>query len=164
MLFAAGWSCTPDQVLTERTAAMFETTVAVTGNVVTDPEVRETSRGDRVVSFRVASTARRFDKSTETWVDGNRFFATVKCWRRLADGVGGTLRKSDPVVVSGRLRTREYESGGQWRSIVEIEASAVGLDLGRTVRGPHQGPPAGEEAPLGATGNSFAAAAVPAGS
>lgn len=113
---------------------MFETTVAVVGNVITDPRVRETAGGDRVASFRMLSTARRFDRESQRWVDGDRFFATVNCWRHLAEGVERAVRKSSGVVVSGRLRTREYESGGQWRSAVEIEANAVGLDLGRRAR------------------------------
>jgi len=110
---------------------MFETTVTVVGNVITEPQVRETS-GGRVANFRVVGTSRRFDRTSERWVDGDRFFATVNCWKRLADGVASAVRKRDPVVVTGRLRTREYEAGGQWRSNTEIEANAVGLDLART--------------------------------
>lgn len=113
---------------------MFETIVAVVGSVVTEPRVRETSGGDRVASFRVLSTARRFDRQAQRWVDGDRFFATVNCWRHLAEGVARDVQKRNRVVVSGRLRTREYESGGQWRSVVEIEANAVGLDIGRRAR------------------------------
>ncbi|MEV0701528.1 single-stranded DNA-binding protein [Saccharopolyspora sp. NPDC050389] len=110
---------------------MFETQVTVAGYVITEPVVRETPNGNRVVSFRVAATSRRFDRDTEEWVDGDRFLATVNCWKRLADGVAATLGKGDPVLVTGRLRTREYETGGQWRTVVELEASAVGLDLAR---------------------------------
>ncbi|KAA5828784.1 single-stranded DNA-binding protein [Saccharopolyspora hirsuta] len=110
---------------------MFETQVTVVGYVITEPVVRETAGGNRLVSFRVAATSRRFDQGTAQWVDGDRFLTTVNCWRRLADGVAGALTKGDPVVATGRLRTREYESGGQWRTAVEVEASAVGLDLAR---------------------------------
>ncbi len=109
---------------------MFETKVAVVGNAITDPKVRDTS-GGRVASFRMVSTARRFDKNTQQWVDGDKFLATVNCWKRLGEGVSGAVHKHDPVVVAGRVRTREYEAGGQWRVAVEIEADAVGFDLAR---------------------------------
>lgn len=110
---------------------MFETTVAVVGYVITEPRVRETAGGERVASFRVVSTARRFDRENQRWVDGDRFFATVQCWRNLAEAVARDVRKRTGVVVSGRLRTREYETSGEWRTAVEIEASAVGIDLVR---------------------------------
>ncbi|MCI2416205.1 single-stranded DNA-binding protein [Saccharopolyspora sp. K220] len=110
---------------------MFETQVTVVGYVITEPVVRETSSGNRVASFRVAATSRRFDRATGEWVDGDRFYATVNCWKRLADGVATALGKGDPVVATGRLRTRDYDSGGQWRTVVELEANAVGLDLAR---------------------------------
>ncbi|MBK0868162.1 MULTISPECIES: single-stranded DNA-binding protein [unclassified Saccharopolyspora] len=129
---------------------MFETGVAVVGTVLTEPRTREVS-GSKVVSFRVGSSARRFDKTTEQWVDGDRLVATVNCWRRVADGVDGVVAKSAPVVVSGRLRTREYELHGQWRTSVEIEANAVGLDLARSNRFPE---PEAAPAAVGGTGGS----------
>ncbi|GAA4875912.1 single-stranded DNA-binding protein [Saccharopolyspora cebuensis] len=114
---------------------MFETTATVVGIVLTDPVTRETANGNRVVSFRLGATSRRFDKATSEWTDGDRFITTVSCWRHLAEQVPSAVGRGDPVVVSGRLRTREYESGGQWRTAVELDASALGLDLAR-LRGP----------------------------
>ena len=136
---------------------MFETTVSVVGYVITEPRVRETAGGERVASFRVVSTSRRFDRQRERWVDGDRFFATVHCWRALAEAVLREVRKRQGVVLGGRLRTREYESGGEWRVAVEIEASAVGIDLAWRAREglaptagtPREAPPEGraEEIP-----------------
>lgn len=112
---------------------MFETMLTVVGNVISEPVLREVPGGHRVTSFRLLSTARRFDKTASEWVDGDRVFATVNCWKRLAEGVCATIRKGDPVVVTGRLRTREYEVGDQRRTTTEIEANALGLDLARAV-------------------------------
>ncbi|RCW45119.1 single stranded DNA-binding protein [Halopolyspora algeriensis] len=124
---------------------MFETTVTLVGNAISPPKVRETAHGSRVANFRMVSTARRFDKTTEQWVDGDRVFATVNCWRKLADAVADAVYKNDPVVVTGRLRTRDYEVDGQRRSSTEIEATAVGLDLARSHRaaGPEEERPRG---------------------
>ncbi len=51
---------------------MFDTYVTLVGNVLTAPEWRRTTNtGTLVASFRVASTARRFDRDNSRWVDGN---------------------------------------------------------------------------------------------
>ena len=53
------------------------------------------------------------------------------CWRSLADRVVATLRVGDPVIVRGRLRSREYEKDGQVHRVVEVEATSIGPDLAR---------------------------------
>lgn len=116
-----------------RAATMFDTNVTVVGTVLTEPVLRDTGRGV-VTSFRVASNARRFDRATEQWVDGDRFLASVSCWRRLAETVAARVVTGDPVVLTGRIRTREYDVEGQRRTATEIEATAVGLDLARSRR------------------------------
>lgn len=124
---------------------MRETLVTVTGNVISDLRSRRTGDGARLVSFRLASNERKFDRDTETWVDGDRFFVTVTCWRKLADGVAGSLAKGDPVLVTGRLSTRNFAVDGQRRSSTELDAYAVGPDLGRCtadIRRNHPGVPA----------------------
>jgi single-strand DNA-binding protein len=112
---------------------MHDTYVTVTGNLVTKPERRRLeSNGATVVNFRIGSTARRFDKATGGWVDGNTFFVKVSCWRSLADNAYQSLFKGDPIVVTGRLYTREYlaDDGGK-RVSYELEASALGHNLAR---------------------------------
>jgi single-strand DNA-binding protein len=110
---------------------MNETTVTLVGNLVDDPRMRVTDAGTEVASFRVASTPRRFDKAEQRWVDGTSLFLSVTCWRQLAVNATTSLRRGDPVVVTGRLSTRTYEKDGQSRSVVEMEAQAVGPDLSR---------------------------------
>ncbi|MFB9909355.1 single-stranded DNA-binding protein [Allokutzneria oryzae] len=111
---------------------MNEAKTTVIGNVVTDPVRRTTRSGANVVGFRVASTRRRLDKATGEWVDADQLFLSVQCWGELGAGVAHSLHKGDPVIVSGRLRTREWEADGQRRSVVELEADAVGPDLARS--------------------------------
>jgi single-strand DNA-binding protein len=110
---------------------MYDTTVTIVGNVVDAPDRRTLESGTTVATFRVASTARRFDKASGRWVDGDSLFLRVTCWRQLADNVKRSLLKGDPVMVTGRLFTRSYEVNGQRRSSFELEASAVGHDLTR---------------------------------
>ena len=56
----------------------------------------------------------------------------VTCWRRLAEGVGASIALGDPVVVVGRLFTRDWtDADGNARTSYEMEAVAVGHDLAR---------------------------------
>ena len=112
---------------------MFDTNIVVVGNVLTAPEWRRTASTNALVAnFRVASTARRIDKESGRWVDGNHFRVRVNCWRRLAEGVAASVTVGDPVVVAGRLYTRDWtDSEGNLRTTYEMEAVSVGHDLSR---------------------------------
>ena len=110
---------------------MNETSVTVVGNLVDDPRLRTTDTGVDVAGFRVASTARRWDRASGRWSDAGPLFLSVTCWRGLAGNAVASLRKGDPVVVTGRLSTRTYEKDGQTRSTCELEALAIGPDLAR---------------------------------
>jgi single-strand DNA-binding protein len=110
---------------------MYETTVTMVGRLATAVTQVTFDDGGVKASFRLASTERRFDRGLQQWVDGARLFLTVVCWRALAERVVDTLRTGDPVIVRGRLRSREYEKDGQAHSVIEIEAASIGPDLAR---------------------------------
>ncbi|WP_435817811.1 single-stranded DNA-binding protein [Micromonospora chersina] len=56
----------------------------------------------------------------------------VNCWRKLAEGVAASVAVGDPVVVAGRLYTRDWtDDAGNHRTLYELEAVAVGHDLSR---------------------------------
>jgi single-strand DNA-binding protein len=110
---------------------MNETFVTVVGNLVDDPKLRTIEAGQDVAGFRVASTSRRFDRDSQRWIDSAQLFLAVSCWRALAGNAAASLRKGDPVVVTGKLTTRTYEKDGQTRSVCELEALAIGPDLAR---------------------------------
>lgn len=110
---------------------MYETVVTVVGNIATDVYERRTNEGAAVANFGVVSTERRYDKETGGWVDGQKLFVWVSCWRKLATGVVGSLRKGDPVVVNGRMFEETYEKEGEKRTRVKVDAHAVGPNLGR---------------------------------
>lgn len=117
---------------------MNETTITVAGNLVTDVELRTTSRGDALARFRLASTATRYDRASGRWVDGETTFWNVTAWRRMAQNAHASLAKGNPVVVQGRVRQRTVD-----RSVAEapgvtvpvtftdLEAVHLGLDLAR---------------------------------
>ena len=106
--------------------------ITITGNVVYDPERRAAS-GKSWVTFRIAHNHRHRDMATGEWVDGEPTFIEVSCWRTLADNVAASVVRGMPVLVTGRLRSRESttESGDSVvrRTYYSIEAESVGLDL-----------------------------------
>jgi len=112
---------------------MFDTYLTIVGNVLTAPQWRRTTQTNALVAnFKVASTSRRFDREANRWTDGNSVRVRVNCWRRLAEGVASSLMVGDPVVVVGRLYTREWtDEHEQRRLMYEMEAVAVGHDLAR---------------------------------
>ncbi|MEU6646949.1 single-stranded DNA-binding protein [Saccharomonospora sp. NPDC046836] len=109
--------------------AIGETLLTIVGNVSSELSQRRTSGGDDVVSFWLRSNERRFDKETGQWRDGRGFAVRVTCWRRMANAVALSLNKGDPVIVSGRLYSSQYEVDGQPRSVPELEALAIGPNL-----------------------------------
>jgi single-strand DNA-binding protein len=112
---------------------VFDTNIVVVGNVLTAPEWRRTATTNSLVAnFKVASTARRLERDTGRWVDGNSLRVRVNCWRKLAEGVASSVMVGDPVVVVGRLYTRDWtDADGNSRTMYEMEAVAVGHDLAR---------------------------------
>ncbi|MDR7278782.1 single-strand DNA-binding protein [Catenuloplanes atrovinosus] len=112
---------------------MFDTYVTVVGNVLTAPEWRRTEKTKSLVThFKVASTARKLDRETGQWVDGNALRVRVTCWRRLAEGVAASVMTGDPIIVLGRMYTRDWiDPEGNPRVQYELEAVAVGHDLTR---------------------------------
>ncbi|MET8280916.1 single-stranded DNA-binding protein [Micromonospora sp. NPDC005174] len=112
---------------------MFDTYVTIVGNILTAPEWRRTKESNTLVAnFKVASTARRLDRDSGRWVDGNSLRVRVNCWRKLAEGVAASVMVGDPVVVCGRLYTRDWtDEAGNHRTLYELEAVAVGHDLSR---------------------------------
>lgn len=106
-------------------------TITLVGRVGTDPHLTPTATGDRT-NLRVVATERRLDRNTQEWVDGDEFGVSVVCWRILATAVVATVRKGDPVVVTGRISTRRFvDNNGATQYYTEVKADTVGLDVGR---------------------------------
>lgn len=105
--------------------------VTAVGNVASDVRRLDTAGGLPMAKFRIASSGRRFDKARGAWVDLPATFVTVVCWRTLADNAARSLAKGDPVVVTGRLRSRTVERDGRSDTVHEIEATSLGHDIAR---------------------------------
>ena len=107
-----------------------DTQITVVGNLVADPELRFTPAGQPVATFRVASTPRFRDNASGEWKDGDSLFLTCNVWRQAAENVAESLQRGMRVIVSGRLRQRQYETKeGEKRTVYEIEVDDVGPSL-----------------------------------
>lgn len=110
--------------------AQGDTPITIVGNLVADPELRYTTQGAAVASFRVASTPRRYNSQTNQWEDGEALFLQCSVWRQAAENVAETLTKGMRVIVSGRLRQRSYETReGERRWVFEVDVDEVGPSL-----------------------------------
>ncbi len=103
--------------------------ITLTGIVGTEPRALTTSEGLAITSFRLASTQRRFDKSQEKWIDGETNWYSITTFRQLAANAAVSVKKGERILVTGRLRIREWENNGKSGTNVEIEAEALGHDL-----------------------------------
>lgn len=113
---------------------MNDAIVTVIGFVAAEPHFEVLSSGTALMSLRIGSTPRRFDRDLGQWRDEDSMFLTVTCWRSLANNLQECdLKRGDPVIVTGRLRIREYVRDGQTRFSAQIEATTVGHDLSRGV-------------------------------
>ena len=109
------------------------TMVTLVGHVISEVRYATTAGGVPVASFRLAATDRRFDRQRQMWVEGDTSFFTVWSWRWLAENVLGSVGRGDPLLLTGRMRVREWDNGeGNPRGVAaEIEATAIGHDLSR---------------------------------
>ncbi|MDA3026449.1 MAG: single-stranded DNA-binding protein [Candidatus Nanopelagicales bacterium] len=103
----------------------------VIGNAVTDVSLRTTTTGVSVASFRIASNPRRFDKATNSWIEQETNFLTITAWSQLAENVALSVHKGQSLVVSGKLKVRQWQDGEKNGTSVEIDAVSIGHDLNR---------------------------------
>lgn len=103
--------------------------ITVTGLVATTPRHLVTPDGLPITSFRLVSPHRKFDKTTKRWVESDTNWFTVSMFRQLAVNSSNSVSKGDRVLVTGKLKVREWDNGDRSGTSVEIEADAVGHDL-----------------------------------
>jgi single-strand DNA-binding protein len=77
----------------------------------------------------MAASHRRFDQSQNRWVDGETNWYTVTAFRQLAINMAGSISKGERIIVTGKLRVRDWDNGERAGTSVEIEAESVGHDL-----------------------------------
>ena len=96
--------------------------VAIMGRLVADPQLRQTTTGKNVASFRIACDRGRRDANGQNQAD----FFDVVAWERLAEFVCRYFQKGSLIAVDGRLQNRQYQDkNGNNRQAVEIVAQNI---------------------------------------
>lgn len=107
-----------------------ETVLTIVGNLTGDPELRFTPSGAAVANFTVASTPRTFDRQSNEWKDGETLFMRCSVWRDAAENVAESLARGTRVIVTGRLKSRSYETKeGEKRTVIEMDVDEVGPSM-----------------------------------
>ncbi|EAP98004.1 single-strand DNA-binding protein [Janibacter sp. HTCC2649] len=107
-----------------------ETVITIVGNLTGDPELRFTPSGAAVANFTVASTPRTFDRQSNEWKDGETLFMRCSVWRDAAENVAESLARGTRVIVTGRLKSRSYDTKeGEKRTVIELDVDEVGPSM-----------------------------------
>jgi len=93
----------------------------IIGNLTRDPELRNTTSGQSVTNFTVATSSQWTDPQGAKQERSE--FHPIVAWGKLAEICSQYLAKGRKVYVEGRLQTREWETpDGQKRQRTEIVA------------------------------------------
>lgn len=96
--------------------------VALMGRLVADPQLRQTTTGKNVASFRVAVDRGRKDANGQNQAD----FFDIVAWDKSAEFICRYFQKGSMIAVEGRLQSRNYQdNNGSNRTAIEVVASNV---------------------------------------
>lgn len=106
------------------------------GRLVADPELRTTTSGISVTSFRIAVDRSFVRQGEERQAD----FIDIVAWRQTAEFVSRYFRKGSMIAVQGSIQTRNYEDKqGNKRTAVEVVADNVSFCGSKTESGTQGG-------------------------
>lgn len=105
-------------------------TITVRGYVATEVRSTTAESGLAIAGFRMCTTERRYDREAGSWVDGQTNWYSVSLFRQLATNSAFSIHKGDRVIVTGRLKVRQWAlDDGRSGTAVDIDAESVGHDL-----------------------------------
>ena len=90
--------------------------IIIMGRLVKDPELRTTTNGTKVASFRVA-----VDRDYKAGEEKKADFIDCVAWRQRGEFVCRNFGKGMPITVEGRLQIRDYKGNDDvTRRVAEI--------------------------------------------
>ncbi len=96
--------------------------IAVMGRLAADPQLRQTTTGKNVASFRIACDRGYKGADGVSPVD----WLNCQAWGKTAEFVCKYFQKGSLIVVDGRIQTRQYQDkNGSNRTAVEIVANNI---------------------------------------
>lgn len=114
--------------------------IQITGNVGSI-DLRFTPGGKAVASISVAENHRKRDGNE--WVDDGTTWWRVTAWERQAETLAEHIQKGTRVLVTGTVKSREYEKDGQTRTSYDVTARHVAV-IPKAQQGQQQAPAGGQ--------------------
>jgi single-strand DNA-binding protein len=96
----------------------------IVGNLGKDPEIRNTSSGEKIANFNVATSESWKDKSSGERKEKTEWHRVCIFNDKLAEVAEKYLKKGSKVYVEGQLQTRKWtDKDGQEKFVTEIVLS-----------------------------------------
>lgn len=97
--------------------------VTLIGNLVRDPEVKETKGGNSLATFSVATNRAWRDAESKEKKEAVEYHNVI-AWGRLAEIISEYVKKGNKVYVEGRLANRTFEGkDGKKRYYTDVVAN-----------------------------------------
>lgn len=114
--------------------------LAIQGRLACNPEMRQTTTGKSVASFRIACSRGRKDANGHDLVD----WIPVVVWDGRAEFVCKYFQKGDMIILAGRVQSRTYtDKNGSNRSVLELVANEADFAGSKSSGGGSNSVPAG---------------------
>lgn len=100
-----------------------------TARLMDNPQLRYGASGGAVVTVRLAFNSRKKDPQSGEWKDDSSFFVDGKAFGPAAENIAESLTRGLEVVVSGRMKTDQWEKDGEKKSRPELLIDFIGPSL-----------------------------------
>ena len=102
--------------------------VTLKGRIGTDPDFKSFGDDQMVCNFKMATTRRVKNKTTEQWEDakGEPSWHTIEAWGWHAKTIQENFcQKGDPILIEGAIKYGSYDKDGTTIYTTKIRASDV---------------------------------------
>lgn len=97
--------------------------VTFKGRLGADPEMTVSANGSAVTRMRVVTNGRRMVDGD--WQDTDTSWWAVTAFGRTAEAAAQHLHKGDLVIITGKIKQREWEKDGVKRTTADVVADDV---------------------------------------
>ena len=118
--------------------------VVLMGRLVADPELRTTTTGKSVCTFRIAVDRSYVRQGEQRQAD----FITCVAWEQTGNFISRYFTKGSMIAVAGSIQTRNYEDkNGQKRTAFEVNVREASFTGSKADSGTQAAPAAPAQAP-----------------
>ena len=118
--------------------------VVLMGRLVADPELRTTTTGKSVCTFRIAVDRSYVRQGEQRQAD----FITCVAWEQTGNFISRYFTKGSMIAVAGSIQTRNYEDkNGQKRTAFEVNVREASFTGSKADSGTRAAPAAPAQAP-----------------